>query len=312
MTSSVKAAFAHPRIRNLTLLILIGGASITVRILSHYNFDQSALLYVGVPFVISIFLVVIRADKPDDKWWSGYARHAGSALIIFLASSVVLFEGFVCVAMFMPIYFLGFTVVFCYAWIIERRAQNNGSIYIHVLPLLIGLSALEGTTESLSFERGNVVRASTTTNLSVAQIHANLSKPFDLQKSRHWLISIFPMPYRIDAGSLSPGDVHTVHTRYHRWFVTNTHEGFMRLQIKSVEPNVIRTRFLEDTSFLSSYLSLIGTKITLEEIEPDSTRITLLINYRRELDPAWYFHPLQQYAVGRMADFLIQEIMIRE
>ena len=101
-------------------------------------------------------------------------------------------------------------------------------------------------------------------------------------------------------------------TSYHRWFVTNTHEGEMHLQIVDVEPNRVQTKFLHDTTFFSSYLTPLGTEIALTEVSPTETEISLRIDYQRNLDPAWYFHPLQQYGVAKMADFLIDEVMIRE
>jgi hypothetical protein len=171
---------------------------------------------------------------------------------------------------------------------------------------------LEGTTETLSVPRDSHVVVTKAANLSAEQVMANIARPFDLQKDRHWMLTLFPMPYEIEAGSLNPGDVHYVRTRYHRWFVTNTHEGELHLQIVDVQPNRVRTKFLYDTTFFSSYLTPVGTEITLTELSPTQTEISLRIDYQRKLDPAWYFHPLQRYGVARMADFLIDEVMIRE
>ena len=44
---------------------------------------------------------------------------------------------------------------------------------------------------------------------------------------------------------------------------------------------------------------------------PNRTEITLRLDYRRNLDPAWYFHPLQQFAMREMAAFFIDEVLIR-
>ena len=39
--------------------------------------------------------------------------------------------------------------------------------------------------------------------------------------------------------------------------------------------------------------------------------VTISVNYDRKLDPAWYFQPLQEYGVTKMAEFLIEELMAK-
>jgi hypothetical protein len=296
----------------VAVLVLIAVASIVIRLLFRYDFSHSALLYVAIPFLISLAIAAYRPPKSAEKWWHYYRDHTYAALIVFLGSSIVLFEGFVCVLFFMPIYFLVVSIGFLIAWYHEIAKRRHSKTFVSVLPLLILATSLEGTSEKLSVDRTSQVTVSKVANLSPAEIMSNLAQPINLQKNRGWLISIFPMPYRIEAGSLKPGDVHRVHTRYHRWFVTNTHEGELHLQIVDVGPNRVSTRFIHDSTFFASYLSAKGTAIALNEIAPNKTEIVLRIDYERKLDPAWYFHPLQQYGVGQMAEFLIDEVMIRE
>lgn len=296
----------------LSIIGTIGVASIVVRMLMQYRFHESALLYIAVPFLISLAITAFRPPSSKEKWWHAYRDHTYIALIVFLSSSIVLFEGFVCVLMFMPIYFFIVSLGFLIGWYRNSGKRRNGTTFVSLLPLLVLATSLEGTTETLSIDRNSQLVVSKVANLSPAQVMTNIAQPFDLQKDRDWLISIFPMPYHIEAGSLNPGDVHKVYTRYHRWFATNTHEGELHLQIVEVEPTRVTTRFIHNSTYIASYLEPTGTEITLVEVAPNKTQITLRIDYRRKLDPAWYFHPLQQYGVGQMADFLIDEVMIRE
>ena len=296
----------------LAVLILIAVASISIRLLIEYEFDNSAILYIGIPFLISIAIAAYRPPSSREKWWHSYRDHTYLALIVFLGSSVVLFEGFVCVLFFMPIYFLVVSIGFLIAWRKNSRDKRGGKTFVSVLPILILGTSVEGISDDLSFDRHAEVTVSKIASMTPAEVMENLALPFDLQKDRDWLISIFPMPYHIEAGSLQAGDTHRVYTRYHRWFATNTHEGELHLQIVDVEPNRVETRFVHDSTFFASYLTVNGTEIELTEIAPNQTQISLRIKYERKLDPAWYFHPLQQYGVGQMAEFLIDEVMIRE
>ncbi|MEM1262386.1 MAG: hypothetical protein AAGH76_08320 [Pseudomonadota bacterium] len=307
---ALQTRFGVTRVNWLVWMLAVGAASLVVRLLIATDLDSSALLYVGVPYVVSLLITFIRPIRTDKAWWQFYFDHALAALAVFLASSIVLFEGFVCVLFFIPIYLLIITIAFFIHWL-SRAAKERYRTYVSVLPLLLVALSFEGTTDFLTVERTSSVTVSKTVTLTRDEVLANLAKPFDLDKKRHWLLSLFPMPYEIEAGSLQAGDIHTIKTRYHRWFVTNTHEGEAELEIVAVAPNRIQTRFLDDTTFFATYLRMLGTEITLADAGPAQTTITLRIDYERKLDPAWYFHPLQQYGVAKMADFLIDEVMIR-
>lgn len=193
-------------------------------------------------------------------------------LVLLLASSVVLFEGLICVLFFLPSFLLGISVAFVLRLARETLKRRRGGSVISFAPVLILVSAFEGISPYLSAERDAYVTVAKTMALLSEQILEKLALPFDLRKERHWLLSIFPMPYEIEAGSLSPGDVHVVRTRYHRWFMTNTHEGEMQLQVVVVEPNLVKTRFLHDSSFFSSYLTPLGTEIKMKVISPEKRK----------------------------------------
>ena len=306
-------AFKESRNRNILVLILIGVVSLLIRLMMEYEFDRSALLYVGIPFLIAVALLFIERPKTHQNWKRRYLNNIVLSLVVMLGSSIVLFEGFVCVVMFMPIYFFVIFLLFIIEGISRRREQKNkGTGYVHVLPAIILLSSFEGVLPELSFNREYEIARTKIISASVSDIKHQLIQPIDLNKPRHWMLSIFPMPYNIDAETLVAGDVHVIDFRYHRWFVTNTHEGSMKLEISEVEENLVRTRFVEDTSYISNYLKLYGTEIILDPISNNQTQVTLIIKYHRFLDPFWYFGPLQEYAVGKSAQFLLDEVITPE
>lgn len=299
-------------VKRALVILLIGAAALAVRVLAGFGLDKSALLYVLLPYLLSIVIGLLEFKERPEKWWYGYLDHAQMSLMVFLASSIVLFEGFICVLMFMPLYFGVMTLGFL-AQAVASRSSGDKSLKLHIVPLLlVAMVSLEGTSEPLSFARENQVSVQYLVDHDVAGIKDNLARDIDLQKPRHWFLDLFPMPVRIDAGSLAAGDIHTVHTRYRRWFFTNTHEGRMLLKIADVQPLEVTTEFLSDDSYFSSYLSMIGTRIVFQPVGAAQTRVTLQIDYQRELDPAWYFQPLQRFGVRKMAAFLVEEIMIRD
>ena len=309
----MKGRYFSNKPRFLFIVFAIATASLTVRLMLDYDFDQSALLYVGIPFAIAVLLILLRSPVENVSWLRMYLNWVIDALIIMLGSSIVLFEGFLCVVMFMPIYFFVLLVIFLFDYMIRRRRANGqNSLYMHIFPLLILFSSVEGVAPQTSLERDEQVSVTRVVNADIATIKQRLQRPLDLQKPRHWFLQMFPMPYDIQAGSLNKGDVHRIHFRYHRWFVTNTHEGSMSLQIADVSDERIKTTILDDTSYIANYIRFKGTEILLQPIDAHHTRVSLSVNYERKLDPYWYFSPLTRFGVSRMAGFLVQEMITNE
>lgn len=293
-------------------IVMITVFSLFVRLLIHYEFDTTALLYVGLPMVIAVAIILFTGESDSQNWKVRYWNHTRTALLVLLVSSAILFEGFLCVLMFMPIYF---GVVLC-VFLIEllyraAKGKRGGTLPIHLLPAILLFSAIEGVTPQLSFDRYNEVSSTKTINVSIEQIKENLQKPIALGSNMPGFLSLFPMPYDVVAETLTEGDVHRSYFRYHRWFVTNTHEGYMDIKLAEVGESHLRTEIVEDTSYVSNYLTLHGTLIELESVSDSVTRVTLTISYDRKLDPYWYFGPLERFGVEQTAGYLIDKVIYR-
>jgi len=295
------------------ILISIALLSIGFRLLKELAYEKTALLYVGIPFMIALILVYFHKPYKGASWRRIHRNLLVDGFIIMMGSSVLLAEGFICVVIFMPIYLLILTATFAAtAFYQHARQRKRNRLGMHVLPLILLISAFEGVLPGSSFNRQEQVSTTRVVEASIAEIKNNLLKPIELQKNRAWFLQLFPMPYEINAESLNPGDVHEIHLRYYRWFFTNVHEGSMRLEISEVESHRIKTTFLDDSSYFSNYLELKGTEITMKEIDERHTEIRLSIDYSRKLDPYWYFAPIGQYGVGLAAEFLLTEVIARE
>jgi len=227
----------------LFIFLAIGAASLLIRLLINYNFHTSGLLYIGVPYLVALAIFWFSDPrKIESVWWASYWNYFRLGLIIMLGSSIVLFEGFICVLMFMPIYFGIMLIAFIIHLLSEKFSKKNGKNYVHIFPLIILLFSLEGTHESLSFEREHQVTLTYLTTQTPQAIRENLTKPLNFDKEKPWFMQLFPQPYNVEAGTLIAGDVHKVDYRYHRWFFTNTHEGSIRLLIEEVEDMHIKTK----------------------------------------------------------------------
>jgi len=286
------------------LFCIIAAASITMHFILRSDLDGSALLYVGIPTAIAGLLILTDSKKPATSWKRRTLRVMKYSLIIMLASSAVLFEGFLCVVMFMPIYF-GIILIISLVRMAYEHSKSRNKMHFHILPLILVVAALEGTHPDLSFNRYNEVTSTKVVSLSADQVKQNLIKPVDLDQNRNWFLALFPMPYQFEADSLTEGEVHTIYYRYHRWFVTNTHEGYTKMRVAEVSDKRVRMDIIEDTSYTSNYINAHGTEISLTPIDGKTTEVKLTVKYERLLDPAWYFDPLQRYVSGLLGEYLI-------
>lgn len=294
----------------VAILVIIGVTSVIIRLLNNYDFGRTSLLYVGIPYFIAFCLLFVYTPEHNPSWKRRYLNLFVMSLIVMLGSSIVLFEGFLCVLMFIPIYFLFVLLAFFAEWIKQRNKQKRGTkIYSNVIPVLVIVTAFEGVFPETSFNRHYSVSRDVVVKASVEDIKLKLGRPIEMESSDHWFLSLFPMPYHVEAGSLIAGDIHKADLQYHRWFLTNTHEGRIELQITKVEEHLIETRFLSDSSYLSNYMTFNGTRIELTPLDGDETQIRLTVNYQRLLDPIWYFGPLQEYAVGLGAELVLEQVI---
>ncbi|WP_026941710.1 hypothetical protein [Hellea balneolensis] len=294
-------------------LLIIGFFFLITRLILDSSFAHSSLLYCLVPYCVAIVIYIFMPQPQGRYRWQRFARHMFSAMIVMLATSALLFEGFICVLMFMPIYIIFAIIGFAFAPK-EYPTKNTADVFrVSFVPIVIAVLSLEGINASLSLEREHSLTRTQIVNLTPEQIHRNLSQPIHLDAKRSTFLSLFPLPTHVEAGSLNTGDIHKAHFKYKRW----GHDGFnvktgeTWLKIASVTPLHIQTEVVKDTSYFSHYLTIHGTDIKLNPLNANRTQISLTIHYRRELDPAWYFGPLQKSAITESGEYLIQHVIAR-
>lgn len=301
--------------KHTTLLIIsITGATLIItRTILDSAFSHSAAFYIAVPFILSMLLALVTDPPEEQTLWKRYLAEMRLSTIIMLATSAFLFEGFICVLFILPIFYLGITIGFLakYIWEIQKSKRNRNRMNASVLPLLVFVMALEGVAPSTSFERANQVTKSLIIDAPIHALKANMARPIDLPRDRSLYLSIFPLPVDIQAGSLNPGDIHTLDFVYKRWFFTNIDRGEFHLKIEEVGDRHVKTRVVRNTSYFRKYLDIKGTRVAFDPLPDGRTKVSLMVEYDRLLDPAWYFGPLQSLAVNQSADYLLENVICR-
>jgi len=288
-------------------IILIGFTLLAFRLLFFSNSFHSSLLYIAIPFILSLVLYYMTPHTDGASWKSRFWNNLRHTMIIWLASAIIMMEGYVCIIMAMPLFIF---ITFCsflgqYIW--EKSKDNYFKAYF--IPVIIILSSIEGVTDETTFNRYNEVTYSKIINADIKTLSKRLHKQTNLINDRHWLISIFPMPVNnVEQTEINKGGIRKYDFIYNRWFVTNTHKGSIEVKFDEVSDSSIRTS-IEDTSYISNYMKLHGSELKFKKIDNQNTKITLTVKFDRLLDPIWYFEPLERFAVKRSAEYFVNEVL---
>ena len=254
-----------PRPIWLRYLFVLGVATLITRLTLDSRFATSSFFYCLVPFTIGLLLYIFVPRGEGYSKTQRFGRHMFGAFIVMLASSAILFEGFLCVIMAAPIYLIFAGLAF--AVLPDHPGfdrDNVGDVFkISVIPVIVAVLSIEGMTDTTSFPREEVITRSAVVDLSPAEIHANLAQPVHMDAERSAFLSLFPLPDRVETQGFAQGEVHKAFFTYRRWGFTNIHKGETHIEMKEVTPLRVVTEVTRDDSYFSHYLQVHGTEINL-------------------------------------------------
>jgi len=291
----------------LTAIILaVAAASITYRAVLDKGLQQTAALFIGVPVVLAV--VVIFTTNPRSA--TGVAFKA--VTVGMLLSVLVLWEGVVCVVMAAPLFYL-IAVLITFPVDRRRRTQpGSGTLYSCLIVLAIAPLSLEGVTEWTTFDRHTSVTVSRVVHASTAEVERALAEAPRFDRVLPWYLRAgFPRPVasRIERRDAKPL----------RWMITmrggetflngtEPETGDLTMDLAERGPQLMAWRAVSDRSHLTHFLTFRESIVAWEPIDSGTTRVTWVIGYERGLDPAWYFGPMERYAVTLAAGYLIDAV----
>ena len=85
------------------------------------------------------------------------------------------------------------------------------------------------------------------------------------------------------------------------------HSGALVMRVSAAEPGRVVFTPVSDDSYIVHWLAWRGAEVRWAAA-PGGTRVTWTLRYRRRLDPAWYFAPLERYGVRKAADYLAETV----
>lgn len=276
----------------LFLIIAVGAGSVMYRLIVHGRLEQTALLFVGIPTVLALLLAMTpRAETAKGGIMKGMT-------VALLLSGPLLGEGFICIVMASPIFYLVGLLV---GFIVDRnnrKAQTNIScLLIILLPL-----SVEGSSPMLSFSREEKVQSSKIVNGSEQEVQFALVRgPRTHVPLPLYLRMGFPHPTEARGEGLQPGATRTIH-----FAGGEGKPGDLLLRVTESQPGYVQFEAVSDHSKVAHWLGWKSSEVRWSAVDPAHTRVSWTIHFERRLDPAWYFRPWERYAARLAAEYLIR------
>jgi hypothetical protein len=277
----------------LFVIMAVTIGSVLYRVIVIGKLEQTSALFIGIPAILAIIL----AATPKAK--SAKGGIVKGLTVALLLSGPLLGEGFICIVMASPIFYIvGIGVG---AIVDSNRERGNSTVRSCVLLLLVPMS-LEGVSPALSFNRDETVQISKIVSASAPDVERALSRaPHTDGGLPLYLRLRFPRPMQASGTGLDVGATRTIH-----FAGGEGHPGDLVMRVSEGRPGYVRFEAVSDHSKVAHWLDWRSAEINWTPIDAQHTRVTWTLHFDRRLDPAWYFGPWERYAVRLAAGYLIE------
>jgi len=272
-------------------ILALALASIFYRVLSFGELEQTAALFIGMPTLLAAIVALL----PPARSYTGTLLKVMTLLL--LLSGVLLAEGFICIIMAAPLFYLVAVTAGVALDVLEPKRRSARVLVLAPLMML----SVEGVTEDLSAPRAEAVTVSRTVAASPAEVSAALAaRPSFPDQLPFYLRLGFPRPVRAIGAGLDSGDRRVIH-----FAGGEGQPGDLLLEVWSSSPGRVVFGAVSDTSHVAHWLRWRSAEVTWSEVAPGQTAVTWTFRYDRELDPMVWFAPTERYAVRLTAEYLL-------
>ena len=276
----------------VAIIVACAVGSLVYRLLVHQHLEQTAALFIGIPSVLAI----VVALQPAAQTVTGTIIKGVTLALLIVAP--LLGEGFICILFAAPLFYLVGIIV----GLVADRAVRNRSTRLSCVAVVLLPMCLEGVIPALTFERTQVLSVRKVVPASADAVRQMLSQPPRIELLLPAPLRIgFPRPIAASGGGLTPGSVRTI--RFSG--AEGKPPGDLLMRISESRPGYVRFSAVKDGSKLAHWIAWDSSEVEWMPIDATHTAVTWRIQFDRELDPAWYFVPLERAAVHEAAAYLI-------
>jgi hypothetical protein len=285
------------RRKKLTLVgicLTFAAISIAGRLIYLHHLETTSLMFIGVPTALAVLLALTVRPK------SAMATVMTGVTFVLLLSAVLFGEGFVCILMAAPIFY----VVGAIIGAIWEGAHNKRSTTRLMLAAPLFLMSLEGSHQQISLAREQSVTAYAAVAATPRDVEAALAAPIRFHTTLPAYLRLgFPRPISTSGSGLEPGSMRTIH-----FAGGEGKPGDLVMQVAEVGRDHIIFRAVSDHSKVAHWLDWEDAVVTWRPKDDRHTEVFWTLHYRRNLDPAWYFGPWERYGVGLAGKYLIENL----
>ena len=279
----------------VVLCISLALASLLYRLLVLGHKEQTALMFIGLPTALALLL----AWLPSAKTATGTIMKGITLFLLLLG--ILFIEGFICILMAAPFFYSIGLIVGIFVDKARLKREMNNRFQIVILPLL-ALMSMEGVTGFLSFSREETITVKLETELNLTEARAQLARGPEFVPSElpGFLKLGFPQPQKITGSGLEMGDQWRIH-----FAGGEGKPGDLLAEVTESTSEHILVSRVSDTSHIAHWLDWQDAKWEFAPTE-NGTQVKLTMRYRRLLDPAWYFKPIERYGVKAAGEYFLK------
>jgi hypothetical protein len=279
------------------VIIAVAAAMALYLFLVEGRLEQTAALFVGVPALLAVLVVVTARPV------SLLGTIMKAVTIGLLMAGMFLGEGMICLLMSAPLFYAIAAVI---GAAFENRRRRRGEVVSGFLLLALVPMSFEGVTPWLSLPRAERVVVEREVAAPPAEVARALALPPHFMARLPFFLRLgFPRPVAVAGAGLSPGSRRTIH-----FAGGEGKPGDLVLEIAESGPDRVRFRVLADHSKVAHWLAWQDAVVEWTPAGSGRTRVRWTQEFRRDLDPAWYFSPWERYAVRLAAGYLIESAAV--
>lgn len=273
------------------VIVAITIAGVVYRVLVMKKLEQTSALFIGLPAILAILLAL----TPRAKSATGVIMK--STTVALLMSGALLGEGFICIVMAAPLFYLVGAII---GFVVDRRRPPVSAVII--FPIL--LASLEGTTPALTFPTDETVTVTKLVRGTPEDVERALSRePHFDGELPPFLRMKFPLPAAASGEGLAIGSERRIH-----FAGGEGKPGDLTMRVTERSADAVTFTAVSDTSHIAHWLTWRTSRVAWRAADAGQTQVTWTIRYDRELDPAWYFGPWERYATRLTASYLIDSL----
>ncbi len=300
----------------ITITLALGIGGLLYRLAQDNYLHQSAAFFIGVPTVLAITLAL----TPQAKSATGMI--VKGLTLALLLSAVVFFEGFICILMAAPLFYLVGIAIGIPIDRARRRQKPESRVYSIVGAALLVLS-VEGVTPATSFSENEVVRVTRIVNASSGSVEQALGSTPQFDGALPFYLKLgFPRPVAAYGSGLDVGDRRMIvfgnespmepmgssHQDHSDHATPTDTGGVLELKVVRSEEGLVVFEPIEDATAFTHWITWGRSIVRWEAIDAASTEVTWTLNFKRRLSPSWYFGPWQRYAGEKAVGYLIDTV----